>query len=45
VLAWDTPSIFKVEVLNIVQIKARVSSTRASRILSFLGGRDGLIYS
>jgi hypothetical protein len=42
--AWDTPSIFGVEVLDTVRTKARVGSTRASRILSFPGGRDGLIY-
>ena len=45
VLAWDALTLVSKDELGIVRIKARVSYSRASRILSVLEGSKGLIYS
>jgi len=45
VLAYNTLTLINKDKLGIVRTKARVSYSRASRILSVLEGSKGLIYS
>jgi hypothetical protein len=45
VLAWKALTLISEDKLDVIWIKAKVSYFKASRILSVLDGREGLIYS